>query len=415
MIKKNLVQKIAGAVACCIVMGMSTPAYAKSTFTGEYRLGEILVLGASLSNSEELKMRETFGVAKDMKAIYVDNKTAIEQLGLAPNALDNYTGGWYSSAHVQITKKGGIKVTSENVTLVTNEMYTNALITSGIKNCKVMVSAPFSVTGESALAGILAGAEEIMGESLNDENKEVAKEEIDITLEIADDILNNSNNISSEGDSSIIASGIINDIKTEVIKDSFNNNTIGDIIINVTNNYGVELSEESNEKIMTLMEDIDSLNIDYKDYKDTLNNIGEKIKNDVKNIEGFVSNLKESGFFEKIGNWFKEMISNIGEWFKSLFEKDEVNEVVPEEIVDEDGQVDAEEQINEDSVEEIVEDEDSVEEIVEDEESLESDGSENEAVEEDEIKSEESVSTVEENANATEEVDENTADEKVAE
>lgn len=97
-----------------------------------------------------------------MEAIYVDNATAIEQLGLAPDALDDYTGGWYSSAYVKLTDQGGVQVSSKNVSLVTNEMFANALITSGILNCEVNVSAPFMVTGESALAGILAGAEEIM-------------------------------------------------------------------------------------------------------------------------------------------------------------------------------------------------------------------------------------------------------------
>ena len=60
---------------------------------------------------------------------------------------------------MKLTDQGGINVSSKNVSLVTNEMFANALITSGILNCEVIVSAPFMVTGESALAGILAGAE----------------------------------------------------------------------------------------------------------------------------------------------------------------------------------------------------------------------------------------------------------------
>ena len=141
---------------------------------------------------------------------------------------------------MKLTDQGGINVSSKNVSLVTNEMFANALITSGILNCEVIVSAPFMVTGESALAGILAGAEEIMGESLSEENKVVAKEEIDTTLEIADEILNNPDNeINSSSDSSTVASGIINDIKQQVIKESPNSTQIEQIIVNFTNNYGV--------------------------------------------------------------------------------------------------------------------------------------------------------------------------------
>ena len=292
-------------------------AFAKSSFTGEYRQGEILSFGSSLNQREEAALRDYFGVSDEMEAIYVDNETAIKQLGLAPDALDDYKGGWYSSAYVKLTDQGGINVSSKNVSLVTNEMFANALITSGILNCEVIVSAPFMVTGESALAGILAGAEEIMGESLSEENKIVAKEEIDTTLEIADEILNNPDNeINSSSDSSTVASGIINDIKQQVIKDSPNSTQIEQIIVNVTNNYGVELSEESTERIANLMEDVNKLDIDYKDIKETMKNIGDSISESLK--EAGVK-LKESGVLEKIGNWFVDLVRGIGEWIKGLF------------------------------------------------------------------------------------------------
>lgn len=196
-------------------------------------------------------------------------------------------------------------------------MFTNALITSGITNAEVNVSAPFMVTGESALAGILAGAEEIMGEALSEENKVVAKEEIDTTLDIADEILKDeTNEINSSGDSSNVASGIINDIKQQVIKDSPNSTQIQEIIINVTNNYGVELSEEANARVLSLMEDVNDLNIDYKDIEETMNNIGDKISESLK--EAGIK-LKESGFFEKIGDWFVDLFKNFVNWIKGLF------------------------------------------------------------------------------------------------
>ena len=311
-------QSIIGLAVLAGLQGVSTTSVlAKTNFTGEYRQGEILSFGSSLTKIEELELRTYFGVTSDMEAIYVDNATTIEQLGLAPNALDNYTGGWYSSAHVKLTDKGGVKVTSKNVNLVTNEMFANALITSGILNCEVNVSAPFMVTGESALAGILAGAEEIMGESLSEENKVVAKEEIDTTLDIAEDILNNSDNsIDNKGDSSNIASGIINDIKQQVIKDSPNSTQIGQIILNVTNNYGVELSEESRARVQRLMEDVNELDIEYKDIKETMSHIGDQISESLK--EAGVK-LKESGILEKVGDAIGEAVKTVWNWIKELF------------------------------------------------------------------------------------------------
>lgn len=317
MLKNSLIKKTVLALTVVAGLSVSMTAFAKSSFTGEYRQGEILSFGSSLNQREEAALRDYFGVSDEMEAIYVDNETAIKQLGLAPDALDDYKGGWYSSAYVKLTDQGGINVSSKNVSLVTNEMFANALITSGILNCEVIVSAPFMVTGESVLAGILAGAEEIMGESLSEENKIVAKEEIDTTLEIADEILNNPDNeINSSSDSSTVASGIINDIKQQVIKDSPNSTQIEQIIVNVTNNYGVELSEESTERIANLMEDVNKLDIDYKDIKETMKNIGDSISESLK--EAGVK-LKESGVLEKIGNWFVDLVRGIGEWIKGLF------------------------------------------------------------------------------------------------
>ncbi len=312
MIKKSIL-----TLGLAIGLSLSTPVMAKSSFSGEYRQGEILSFGTNLTKNEEAALRDYFGVPADMEAIYVDNATAIEQLGLAPDALDDYTGGWYSSAYVKLMDQGGVKVSSKNVSLVTNEMFANALITSGILNCEVNVSAPFMVTGESALAGILAGAEEIMGESLSEENKVIAKEEIDTTLEVADEILKDeSNDIDSKSDSSTVASGIMNDIKEQVIKDSPNSVQIGQIITNVTNNYGVELSDETKARVASLMEDVNELDIDYKAIKDSMQNIGESISNSLK--EAGV-HLKESGLLESIGQWFMELFSSLCEWVKQLF------------------------------------------------------------------------------------------------
>ena len=317
MLQRNWIKKVVLALAIVVGLTMPTTAFAKRSFSGEYRQGEILSFGSSLTKNEEANLRDYFGVSDDMKAIYVDNETAIKQLGLAPNALDNYTGGWYSSAYVKLTSEGGVQVNSKNVSLVTNEMFTNALITSGILNCEVIVSAPFMVTGESALAGILAGAEEIMGESLSEENKVVAQEEIDTTLEIADEILKDEENeITDKGDSSTIASGIINDIKEQVIKDSPNSNQIGQIIINVTNNYGVELSEETQARVQRLMEDVNDLDIEYNDIKDTMQNIGNSISESLK--EAGIK-LQESGLLEKIGDWISDFFNHLFDWIKGLF------------------------------------------------------------------------------------------------
>ena len=134
---------------------------------------------------------------------------------------------------------------------------------------------------------------------------------------MADEILKDeSNEIDSKSDSSTVASGIMNDIKEQVIKDSPNSVQIGQIITNVTNNYGVELSDETKARVASLMEDVNELDIDYKAIKDSMQNIGESISNSLK--EAGV-HLKESGLLESIGQWFMELFSSLCEWVKQLF------------------------------------------------------------------------------------------------
>lgn len=338
-IKKTM---LAGLSLVLISASTLTTHAAGSGFVGEYRQGEILALGSSLNKNEEAALRDYFGVSDDMEAIYVDNATAIQQLGLDPNALDQYAGGWYSSAYVKLTQKGGVNVSSKNLSLVTNEMFANALITSGIMNAEVNVSAPFTVTGESALAGILAGAEQIMGASLSDENKAIAKEEIDTTLDLSDEILEDDNTIDTVGDAANVASGIINDIKQQVIKDSPDTEQIQEIIITVSNKYHVTLSTESQARVLALMEEVNDLDIEYKDIKATMKNIGNSISQKLKDAN---INFKESGFFSKLSNWFSDLFTSFKSFVTNLFtpkeetpkeepSKDDEVTTLPEEVED---------------------------------------------------------------------------------
>lgn len=298
---KKSIKKIAMTLGCMLLFNAATPAMARGkSFKGEYAQGEILSFGSSLTKEQEKELREYFNAPDDIEAIYVTTEVAVNQLGLDKSMLTTYTGGWYSSAYVKLTNGTGIKVTANNLTLVTDDMLANALITSGILNADVVASAPFKVSGESALAGILAGAENIMGSELSQENKETAQKEIETTLEVAEEIGQKE------------ASTIMNEIKAEVIKDSPTTNVqIENIVVNVTNNYGVKLSDETKGRVVETMSDINDLDIDYKEVKDTLNSVGEKLFQDLKDAlnkgEEIGMKIKESGIFEKIWNWIKNL------------------------------------------------------------------------------------------------------------
>ncbi|WP_346870040.1 DUF1002 domain-containing protein [Clostridium sp. UBA5119] len=286
------------AMTIGILTCISIPTTAFADIHGEYPSGEILSFGSDLSDSQEAQLRKYFKAPDNIEAIYVDSKMALKQFGLDEKELANFTGGWYSSAYVKLLQKeNGVTVNSSNLTLVTNDMLANALITSGILNAEVIASAPFEVTGESALAGILAGAENIMGGELSTSNKKAAQEEIDVSLDLAEEI----------GDTE--ASAIINEVKTAVIKDKpSNEEEIKEIIEKVEKKYDVDISATIQNNMVALMSNINDLDLDYSKLKDTLDKSASKFKDE---MEALGKELKDSGFFDKLFSWISEFFSSL--------------------------------------------------------------------------------------------------------
>lgn len=142
--------------------------------------------------------------------------------------------------------------------------------------------------------------EDATGESLDEDKKELASEELIITGDLGEDI------------GADKATGIVNDIKTEIIKNNTSDTIqIADTINNVTNNYNVTLTAEQQEQLEELMSKISQQDYDYKEMKDTLNSIKDTVYEKLDELgEG-----PSKGFFEAIKDWFK----GIGDWFKSLF------------------------------------------------------------------------------------------------
>ncbi|MFY9533495.1 DUF1002 domain-containing protein, partial [Clostridium sp.] len=202
----------------------------------------------------------------------------------------------------------GINVTATNLTEVTESMLMNALITSGITAADVKVSAPFKVTGTSALSGILAGVEEVGGFEISLKQKETAQKEIETTVAVGDEI------------GSEEASTLINDVKTEVIKEQpETEEEIKEIVENITNQYNVNISVNAKDSIVNLMSDVNDLDLDYSELKNSLKEASNKLSNNLKELG---IKLKEEGFFEKIKNWFVDLWDK----FISLFRSSDSNE-----------------------------------------------------------------------------------------
>ena len=302
---RNKLKNMALSIAVLMGLGMASPVFAKS----DYNPGDILALGSDLTDAQEAALRKYFNAPDGTNTIYVTDEVIIKQLGLDPNDPANYAGGCYSSAYVKLLDdNSGINVTATNLTEVTESMLMNALITSGITSADVKVSAPFKVTGTSALSGILAGVEEVGGFEISLKQKEIAQKEIETTVEVGDEI------------GSEEASTIINDIKTEVIKEKpKTEEEIKKIVENITNQYNVNISINAKDSIVNLMSDVNDLGLDYSELKSSLKEASNKLSNNLKKLG---IKLKEEGFFEKIKDWFVDLWDK----FINLFRSNDNNE-----------------------------------------------------------------------------------------
>ena len=261
----------------------------------------VVTIGVNNTTEQRQKILNYFGVNEnEVVVLEVNNKEEREYLGgIATEAqLGTKT---YSCAYVEPTNSGGINVKTANITWVTSSMVASTLSTAGMTNANAVIAAVFPVSGTGALTGVMKAFEDASGEKLDEDKKELASEELIITGDLGDEIGQDK------------ATGVVNDVKTEVIKNGTSDVTqIADVINNVTNNYNITLTDAQVKQITDLMEKIAAQNYDYSSMKQTLNNVSDVVKD---NLQEAGEDVGGSGILDSIGDFF----SSIGNWFSNLF------------------------------------------------------------------------------------------------
>lgn len=261
----------------------------------------VVTLGSNLTQKQKDTMLKYFGVNKDEVVILeVNNQEERKYLqGVASEAqLGKKT---YSCAYVEPTKSGsGINVKTANITWATPAMVATTLSTAGLTDADVVIAANFPVSGTGALTGIMKAFEDATGEPLEEDKKELASEELITTGDLGDDIGQDK------------ATGIVNDVKTEIIKNNTKDTVqIAETINNVVNNYNVTLTDEQISKLEGLMEKISKQDYNYSEMKNALESVSDVVN---ENLSAIGENVN-TGFFDGIKNFF----TGIGDWFKGLF------------------------------------------------------------------------------------------------
>lgn len=255
----------------------------------------VVTLGEDLNDSQKQDILDLFNVEKEeVNIIEVNNEEERRYLeGIATEA--QIGKNTISSAYVELLEEGeGIDVTVYNISWVTKEMYESALVTAGLKDAKVIVAAPFNVSGTGALTGIVKAFEQATGKEISDEQKKVANEEVVQTGELGEDIGKEK------------ASELIRIIKEEVLsKDIKNTEDIKKVIIEIAGKLDVNLNIDQINDLSKLMEKINKLDLNTDEIKNQLKNIGKKLDDTVKNNEEVKSILQKildaiKAFFEAL-------------------------------------------------------------------------------------------------------------------
>lgn len=253
-----------------------------------------VTLGADLSDAQKEEMLKYFEVSKsDANILEVTSKEEHTYLGKV--ATESQLGNKsISCSYIEPTEKGGLNVTTNNLTWVNDGMIKNALITAGIENANVKASAPFKVSGTAALTGILKGFENSSaGEKIDENKKEVANEELVTTGDIGEKI--------GQDD----ATNLMNDIKKDVIKEKpETEKELNKIVDEATEDYKTSLSEEDIAKIKEVMSKINELDLNYNNLKDQLDDVTNQLKDKLSSEEA-------KGFFAKLGELFFNLFNAV--------------------------------------------------------------------------------------------------------
>ena len=254
------------------------------------------VIGADLTPEQVTLVYQAFGVQQG--SVIQLSVTNAEERQYLEGYVDSSIIGTRSISCVYVELLGsgaGMNITTSNITWCTPEMYISALATAGITDARIIVAAPFEVSGTAALTGIYKAYEDMTGKKLDSIAKLVSTQELTITGELAQEIGN------------MDSTSIVQDLK--MMLDETQNMTDEQIrqeVIQIAAQYNVSLTETQIQQLITLCRSLEKLDADQltarvEEVQNTLN----KVSTAKTQVVGFVQTVKKvvtsvQSFFEKI-------------------------------------------------------------------------------------------------------------------
>jgi uncharacterized protein YpuA (DUF1002 family) len=295
MKQKNVMSKALIALLSLSILTVSVPKI--SAFADSFKS---VTLGADLTEQQKNDMLTYFDIKKnDANILEITSKEEQQYLGKIASAAQIGTKS-ISCSYVEPTSSGGLKITTNNLTWVTDGMIKNALITAGIENANVKASAPFKVSGTAALTGILKGFESSSsGKKIDENKKEAANQELITTGNLGDKIGQDQ------------ATNLMNNVKKEVVKSKpKTDEELNKIVDKAIKDYKNNLTEDDIKNIKSVMSKINKLDLNYNSLKSQLDDVTNQLKDKLGSQEakGFLSKLSE--LFSKFLDSLKGLLSN---------------------------------------------------------------------------------------------------------
>ncbi|EJQ48764.1 Uncharacterized protein BWINRASL_03904 [Bacillus mycoides] len=257
----------------------------------------IVTLGENLSEQQKQELLKEMKAPKDATIITVSNAEEHKFLeGIVPKAQIGTRA--ISSSMITYTKPGsGLIVRSKNINSITDAMYTNALITAGVKDAEIQITAPFKVSGTAALTGLMKAYETTSNKEIPEDVKKVANEEMVQTAKLGDTI----------GEEKAVQ--LVAKVKEEIAKEQpQTTEDLRSLIKKIADQLGITLTDEQLDNLVSLFDKMKNLNIDW-------NQVGSQLDKAKDHVSAFLGSEEGQSFLDKV----KDFFSSIIDFVKSLF------------------------------------------------------------------------------------------------
>ena len=285
-------KKFISALVLMGLLAMPMAAYADAA-VGD----QIVTIGTNLTQEQRQEVLQYFGAGENAQIINVDISEERQYLsGKVPDAqIGNSTN---SCAMITYTTKGsGVNVTTHNINYVTPDAYKSAILTAGINDADVQITAPIEVSGTGALTGIMKAYEVSTGEEISEDVKQAATQELVTNTELGQAI----------GDEQ--ANDLINTIKQEIADQKPDNpEEVQSIVDQVLQQLGITLTDEQYQQLLDLVNQLSQLDIDWDALADNVAGL-------IGQASDYLSSEEGQGFLAKL----QDVINSFFDWIRGFF------------------------------------------------------------------------------------------------